>query len=252
MGLIKLGVLKRKGIILYFILLCGLLMPSYTSTALSKEEGIQNVFLESEAQFKEINLNGHVAIENQFVHMETAKKWGLEISKELGMIESNLNSQEEPDHHQVEIKGKNQRGQTILLLIQSQEDEGIQETHIVMDIWEENHMIDVHDLAQEVNTLLEKYGHPEIVTCITGTFDGEIGKDKRGEILLDMEKFLDIREVESYNEEKMTSNVGYSPKIKEWITYNGKKVNIHMAMRYNAYEDKTYLWIGTPLILTGY
>ncbi|MDI9475442.1 MAG: YwmB family TATA-box binding protein [Bacillota bacterium] len=36
------------------------------------------------------------------------------------------------------------------------------------------------------------------------------------------------------------------------INYGGKDVNIQLAMRYSEYEDKTYLWLATPLIITAY
>ncbi|HNU80805.1 MAG TPA: YwmB family TATA-box binding protein [Bacillota bacterium] len=30
------------------------------------------------------------------------------------------------------------------------------------------------------------------------------------------------------------------------------KVNVQLAMRYSSYDDRTYIWIGTPLIPMGY
>ena len=29
-------------------------------------------------------------------------------------------------------------------------------------------------------------------------------------------------------------------------------MNLNIAIRYNEYEEKTYIWIGTPIITIGY
>jgi len=33
---------------------------------------------------------------------------------------------------------------------------------------------------------------------------------------------------------------------------NGKKVNMNLAIRYNSYEDRTYIWLATPVITVEY
>ena len=42
------------------------------------------------------------------------------------------------------------------------------------------------------------------------------------------------------------------PLLDENIISGGKPVNVQVAMRYNSYKDKTYLWIGVPVISIEY
>ena len=42
--------------------------------------------------------------------------------------------------------------------------------------------------------------------------------------------------------------MGFSPLLPEGIEILGQNYNINIVMRYNSEEDKTYLWIGTPVI----
>jgi hypothetical protein len=53
---------------------------------------------------------------------------------------------------------------------------------------------------------------------------------------------------EDYVTDEVYSVVGYTKKIREYI-YSGKqKININLALRYNSYQDKTYLYLATPVI----
>ncbi|OZV13462.1 hypothetical protein CIW83_04260 [Tissierella sp. P1] len=50
----------------------------------------------------------------------------------------------------------------------------------------------------------------------------------------------------------LVSYTAYTPLIESSIFSGEKKVNLNLAIRYNENEDKTYIWIGTPIITTGY
>ena len=50
----------------------------------------------------------------------------------------------------------------------------------------------------------------------------------------------------------MVSLTGYSPRLENDILLAGDQINLNAAMRYSDYDDKTYIWIGTPLIATQY
>jgi len=60
------------------------------------------------------------------------------------------------------------------------------------------------------------------------------------------------KKVEGITEENLISISAYSPRVKSSILVNEKRVNINLAMRYNSYEDKTYIWLATPVITTEY
>ncbi len=44
----------------------------------------------------------------------------------------------------------------------------------------------------------------------------------------------------------------FTPYIEEYIYTGSRKMNLNIAIRFNEYEDKTYIWIGTPIITIGY
>ena len=50
----------------------------------------------------------------------------------------------------------------------------------------------------------------------------------------------------------ITSYTVFTPYIDNYIFFFRKRVNLNLAIRYNEYENRTYIWIGTPIITTGY
>ena len=60
------------------------------------------------------------------------------------------------------------------------------------------------------------------------------------------------KRIEGIKDRNYISVSAYSPYIQEFIQVRGKRVNLNLAARYNSYEDKTYIWLATPVITTEY
>jgi hypothetical protein len=60
------------------------------------------------------------------------------------------------------------------------------------------------------------------------------------------------KEVEGLSSEEVNSISAFSGNINSFVLSNNKKVNMQIAMRYSSYDDKTYIWIGSPLIHVEY
>ena len=244
---------NEKRIGLYILILCNLiLIPFYSSKAAPLQSGIQEAFEQSGANFKEVNINAHAAIENQFIDMQKATQWCWQIAEQLKIENGQLESNVEQDYTQVWVTGKVKGGSTVTIQVQSQQHEKHQETHVMIDYYEDHRMLELNSLTESFNDLLKPYGKTNVTTCLVGTFEGNLEETQRDEVLKPLMKSLEVKEVEGYKEGNIISIAGYSEKIKEWINYGGNRVNINVAMRYNDYENKTFLWVATPLITIGY
>ena len=94
--------------------------------------------------------------------------------------------------------------------------------------------------------------NPEINLCITGSLNGNL---KENELEVICKKTLDsigANRVEGIRDKGLISVSAFSPSIDEAVRVNGKQVNLNMAVRYNSYEGKTYIWLATPVITTEY
>lgn len=110
---------------------------------------------------------------------------------------------------------------------------------------------------QEERVILEKtlnaHGiKPKFNSCITGCFDGKKDSKALNEACARIFAEAGARKVEGIREGSLISVSAFSSAIRESVNDNGNKVNLNLAIRYNSYEDKTYLWLATPVITTEY
>jgi hypothetical protein len=52
--------------------------------------------------------------------------------------------------------------------------------------------------------------------------------------------------------DNLVSFTGYSPSLPDGLNYDGKKVNLNVALRSNAQEQVTYVYVASPVIYTEY
>lgn len=112
---------------------------------------------------------------------------------------------------------------------------------------------DLAETRQSVGVLFEKYGiKAGANTCITGSFQGRLSEEEMDRICARVLEKADAKKVEGIKENTLTSISAYSPYMEDSVRVKGGRVNMNLAVRYNSYEDKTYIWLATPVITTEY
>jgi hypothetical protein len=132
-------------------------------------------------------------------------------------------------------------------------DGGSGETSLFINLIKRAQFVEINDIIEKVESLFNEYDKPvNITTCIIGTFDGDINLEEKEKRILNVTKLVKGKIVERYSEDDILSFSIYTPYIEEYIYTGNKKMNLNIATRYNEYENKTYIWIGTPIITIGY
>jgi hypothetical protein len=112
------------------------------------------------------------------------------------------------------------------------------------------------DLARERAALEKALNRrcikPKFNSCITGCFGGKMDNSALNAACARIFEKAEARKVEGIREGSLISVSAFSSAIREAVNDNGNKVNLNLAIRYNSYEDKTYLWLATPVITTEY
>lgn len=100
---------------------------------------------------------------------------------------------------------------------------------------------------------LKRYDiNPSVNICITGSLDGNLKDSELEVICAEVFESTGANKVEGMKDKGLISISAFSPSINGAVRVNGKQVNLNMAMRYNSYEGKTYIWLATPVITTEY
>jgi len=95
-------------------------------------------------------------------------------------------------------------------------------------------------------------GESKITSCITGAFDGKLDEAKHEQILEKIFDYLKISDAQMLQDPYTLSLVGHSPLFGRGIEILDKTYNVNISVRYNSDDDKTYMWIGTPVISLEY
>lgn len=87
---------------------------------------------------------------------------------------------------------------------------------------------------------------------LTGSIAGKLEEDAIEDLYIRAFESIGANKVEGIHDNGLVSVSAFSPSISETVNVNGKSINMNMAVRYNSYEGKTYIWLATPVITTVY
>lgn len=215
----------------------GKIMDKY----ISKEE-LKNI---SKELIKQLNIQGSLIDSNQRYEIGSTSK---KIYYNMELVESGNNSQ-----LVLWGKDKNNRAVTVILATYKNSLTNKGQTDLVIDVVENNNLKGLEEIERKMTNIYSKFGfNTEITTCITGTFDGKLEESEKITIVNKVLQVVNGTKIEGLRDSSLISISAYSPMIDNFIYTGYRKMNINIALRYNEYEDKTYLWMGTPIIATGY
>jgi hypothetical protein len=107
--------------------------------------------------------------------------------------------------------------------------------------------------AAYLESLLKNYSEGTTVNiCITGSMTGTLDEGEVDAICGKILESAGASKVEGLYENDLVSVSAFSPSIGNTVKVNGKRINLNVAVRYNSYEGKTYIWLASPVITTEY
>jgi len=197
------------------------------------------------------------SVENdKYKSMDKLKELAVSFSKGLGMAGDNELSLEGISNdliEQVELNGTLGESQLVNITVQQRKDQVQQERFISVRIVEEASSRGLEKVRKDVLTVFEKYKiHARVSSCITGSFDGKLNNEQLNDIAILVFKAADAKKVEGIRDGNLVSVSAYSPIISNYINVNKRRINLNLAIRYNSYENRTYIWLATPVISTEY
>jgi len=164
------------------------------------------------------------------------------------------NEMDNNDIKKIDIDGVSSDGRIIKLsfVIQKNNDK-TKEKSVSVSITEDLKILKYRETIIELLNIFKKYKiKPKMNSCIVGNFDGKLKSEKMDIISDELFKILEAKKIEGINEKGLISISAYSPYLSENIKVKGKNVNLNLAIRYNEFENKTYIWLATPIITIEY
>jgi hypothetical protein len=255
--------IKRKELYV-LVFLAGLVASGYIinyyyhnvkSTAKTVSQPMQVAFQSSQAIFVENKLQGWAKINDCFSSREELLDYAAKVCEILGM-ENAVSREEASDEgfNSLKIKGGISEKVTAEIIFQSLMDKKTQdETYLIIN------MVDFRgpeflDIAKEkMKSAFQVFEQdPEINQLMIGFRKGRLEKASYQSVINGIFSSVGGKINGEVEEENYFSTTGYISSIHEKLKVGRDDVNIQVAMSFDELENKTYIYIGSPLVYSDY
>lgn len=235
----------------FFILMLIGMFISYGDNENNEYNKLLDTFNSTQAKFKFYNIKASGLI-NYDITKNEIKDICIDIINDLGLEESNIKWEEKWDNYENQIYIQSKASENSISIIGIKKNS--KESYIIIDILDNK----VYKNIVDIYTVLEKslYKYSDIVdisTCISGEFYKRLHFDKYNDILEEILYNMNAKEIDRIENDNMISVTAYSKFLENnYLEYLGKQINLNIGIRYSEDEDKTLIYIATPIIKLDY
>ena len=128
------------------------------------------------------------------------------------------------------------------------------EYYIIIDILNNKVYKNIVAIYKNLNNILNSYSNEvDIYLCVVGEYTKNLQLDKSDDILQNILYNMNAKEIDRVREENFISVTAYSKLLLENnLDYIGNKINLNIGIRYSENEDKTLIYMATPIIKLDY
>ena len=219
------------------------------------EKTLLSTFNNSQFETIQINLNSWGLLNQSFSSLEEMKDQSKIITDALEIHKIDHIEEKESDTFKELTTTRISKHAKTTVKLESirYEEEDTANTYAIIDIILYGQYDSIPSLKEEIDLIFaENNIDPTTNITITGTLNQKLTKEQKQSLSKKMMREIGSNIEEVYETEKIYSVYGYTRLIDDWLMSNGKKMNVNLAFRYNEYEQKTYLYLATPVITVEY
>ncbi|MCL2678107.1 MAG: YwmB family TATA-box binding protein [Clostridiales bacterium] len=234
-------------LLLAAMLFCGCRAEPEPALQETGEDAFAAAFLATGAQLEEMRLIAWSLKEARFMTAAELKSEAERIAASLGLQDLNEKKEDESGWRSYSLQGVNGRGNFQVLL---QALPG--ETYIMVSVAAKSGIEDFSNLCRE---LLEAAGGKkaaELRFLLVGSFPGKLSRDDLAGRFSAAFAAAGAQTVEQAQGSNYFSVTGHLPGVTRHLLSGQKKVNLQMAGDFSETEQKTFIYLGSPLIFDDY
>ena len=235
----------------FFILMLIGMFISYGDNENSEYDKLLDTFNNTQANFKFYNIKASGLIDYDITKNEI-KDICIDIINDLGLEESNIKWEEKWDNQENQIYIQSNTLEKSISIIGIKKNSN--ESYIIIDILDNKVYKNIVDIYTILEKSLYKYtSNVDISTCISGEFYKKIQFNKYNDILEEILYNMNAEEIDRIENDNMVSVTAYSKFLEDnYLEYLGNQINLNIGIRYSEDEDKTLIYIATPIIKLDY
>ena len=241
-----------KLIISFFILMLAGILISYADIKSNSEyDKLIETFNNTQANFKFYDIKANATIDYDITKNEM-RDICIETINNLGLEESNIKWNENWNKDEKQIYAQVKTNEKTISIIGIKRNS--KESYIIVDILENKVYKSIVDIYTILENTLDKYtSQVDINTCISGEYTKKLKMNKYDDILEKILYNMNAEQIDRVEEENFVSITAYSKILHgNDLKYLGNKINLNIGMRYSEDDEKTLIYIATPIIKLDY
>lgn len=237
------------------LLICGSLeAAAYRTGAYTEEEALVTSFESSGADVLETTISCWTKLNGRFLDIKQIEAEMAGLADRLNLDGKTVLKNYESDEwlNKMVLFGSNGE-KAYNIAVESVKREAGGETYIIIDVsMGRNYRYLISERQNIINALQAEEASINFSSCIIGTYKGRLKEeemDKKSRLAL---RSIDAKKVEGVENDEFKSISAFSSNVGGYVMSGKARVNVQLAIRYSSYDDRTYIWIGTPLIPMEY
>lgn len=218
---------------------------------------LKDAFVETGCIPVKVNVHGWAKTDKPIIPLDKIME-NVKMAADFFELENDYKIVQKRNEHftKIQVEGLNKDGCQVNLLFCSSvvtDATGTREGYISIDIEGDGNSHDHRVLKQKIYTFLQGFhSSPKTFVTFIGAFMGKLNTSKIHELIGCLFKRMGAKVTGGIEDNGLISRTGYSPLLSESLKTGKNLINVNAAMRYNDYENKTYLWVATPVITIEY
>ena len=144
-------------------------------------------------------------------------------------------------------------GLQLQMVLQRMEQENDNPLHLLVVIRETGDARQINEMAGKLLALMDsRTVKSSLSFSLTGHVNEKMRLDQMETLAYQAARDSGGQQIQGVKDEHMVSVTGYLPELGEYIQAENMRINLNLALRYDANGDKTVVRAGTPLIAGWY
>lgn len=246
-------------ILLYILIIAigVMIMTGIKTSDIGENRKFVNAFSTTTFQIQEAQLHIWGEYMPKFMEAAEIKSIVYNLAKELELNNYSENYEETDEKKTFEITKISDDATTSIKFVEivsAVEDATYRsQNYLIVDIALHNKVSSVTYFQEQLEDYFNAINiTPKTGLSITAVKNGVITDSEAKEVMAHLIEALSGEVKSVIMEKELKSMYGYTQYVNNYVTSNGEKINLDIAVTYNELEDKTYLYGAIPVITFEY
>ena len=247
---------SKKIIILLFLLIVLVVVSRLPGREMAGTEALAVLLQTTGAHVVEGEVQFYAVLDDEYRTMAELETILLDVAERLALVGGNVQRSHGDTFRVLDVTGETAFGPETHIVVQSNpggNDAGMTAQTYLLVVCRDSSVINIDTMVQRLREELEPTApQGQLSYYLTGELPGRRSGEEMEALAKKALAAVRGRIVEGMWDDDLVSITAYTSLVDQYLTVDGERFNLNIAVRYDEYHEKTVLWAGFPLIHGSY